>query len=84
MRAARHRSCAEEAFLALIACPLTMMLIMRGFRGGHGNRMAGDNQAHTQGVADRDAHIVELKHHVASLRVRLAEHDDAAPGGRRY
>jgi hypothetical protein len=70
-------------FLALIlACPLMMMLMMRGSHGGHGNHMAGDNQAHTQGwwTAKR---IAELERQVSSLHARMAEHDDAAPAGRK-
>ena len=70
-------------FLALIlACPL-MMLMMRGSHGGHGNHMAGDNQAHTRRMDDSDARIAELEHQVANLQARLAEHDDTAPAGRK-
>jgi uncharacterized protein YceH (UPF0502 family) len=34
-------------------------------------------------MVDSDARIAELEHQVASLRARLAEHDDASPPGRR-
>jgi hypothetical protein len=69
--------------LVILACPLMMVLMMRGSHGGHGDHMSGDNANHAQTMADSDARIAELELQVASLQGHLAEHDDAAPAGRR-
>lgn len=69
--------------LVILACPVMMMLMMRGSHGGHGDHMSGDNANHAQTMADSDARVAELERQVANLQGRLAEHDDAAPAGRR-
>ena len=63
--------------MVILACPLMMMLMMRGSHGGHGNHMSGDNATHAQAMADSDARIAELERQVASLQARLEERDDA-------
>ena len=69
--------------LVILACPVMMMLMMRGSHGGHGDHMSGDNANHAQTMADSDARVAQLERQVANLQGRLAEHDDAAPAGRR-
>lgn len=68
--------------LILLACPLMMMLMMRGMHGGHADH-GGD---HTPTVVDttaRDARIADLEREVASLRARItAPQDDRHPVGR--
>ena len=69
--------------MVILACPLMMVLIMRGSHGGHGDHMSGDNANHAQAMADRDARIAELEHQVATLQARLEDRHDAPVAGRR-
>lgn len=69
--------------LVILACPLMMMLMMRGSHGGYGDHMSADNANHAQAMADSDARIAKLEHQVASLQARLEERHDAPVAGRR-
>lgn len=69
--------------LVILACPLMMVLMMRGSHGGHGDHMSGGNANHAQTIADGDARIAELEHQVASLQARLEQHDPTSAAGHR-
>ncbi len=69
--------------LIILACPLMMMLMMRGPHGGHGDPVSGDNANPAQAMAGSDARIAEMEHQVASLQAHLEERDDAPVTGRR-
>jgi uncharacterized protein YceH (UPF0502 family) len=57
--------------LIILACPLMMMLMMRGSHGGHTDHKSGDSEDHAQVMADRDARIAKLEHQVARLQAGL-------------
>ena len=70
--------------LALIlACPLMMMLMIRGSHCGHGNHTAGDHQAHAKGwlTATRASPIMSIKLPAVQAAGRSTTY--AAPAGRR-
>lgn len=69
--------------LVVLACPLMMVLMMRGSHGGHGDHMSGDNANHAQTMADSDARVAELEHQVADLQARLEERDATSVAGHR-
>jgi len=69
--------------MVILACPLMMVLMMRGSHGGHGDHMSCGNARHAEAMADSDARIAELEHQVASLQARLEERHDAPVAGRR-
>jgi len=69
--------------MVILACPLMMVLMMRGSHGGHGDHRSGDNARHAEAMADRDARIAELEHQVATLQARLEDRHDAPVAGRR-
>jgi uncharacterized protein YceH (UPF0502 family) len=69
--------------LVILACPLMMMLMMRGSHGSHGDPMSGDNANHARTMADSNARIAELEHQVASLQSRLEERDATSAAAQR-
>lgn len=60
--------------LAGLACPLSMLLMMRGMRGGAGRAATGPAPA-APAAADRAAEIARLRREISQLR---AESDNPA------
>jgi hypothetical protein len=69
--------------LIILACPLMMMLMMRGSHGGHAEQKSGDTKDLAQAMAGRDARIAELERQVTSLHARLEERDTTSAAGQK-
>lgn len=54
--------------LLVLACPVMMMVMMRGMHGGHGK--AADHPPAVIDATARDVRITELEREVADLRAR--------------
>ncbi len=52
----------------LLACPLMMLLMMRGMSHGRGGGHGPDHQASPEGGDERDRRLAELEREVAELR----------------
>ena len=79
-------------FLLILACPLAMIFMMRGMRGGHGDDANGHAQDHAAGSGhshgDTTASLKELRRQRGDLDREIEEREaeeNATPvgGGRR-